>query len=98
MHPHTPHTSSFQEWLSRPGCQDKGATERSAPRGNIAPVAFVVEKAFRNLQAPLGKDPGLSGGFPQLEMWVMKAQPPWPGGGDGAPGAGLGALVVVPAV
>lgn len=35
------------------------------PGGNIAPVAFVVQRALRNLQTPLGTDPGLRWRFPR---------------------------------
>lgn len=34
------------------------------PGGNIAPVAFVVQRALRNHPSPLGRDPGLKWWFP----------------------------------
>lgn len=44
------------------------------PGGNIAPVAFVVQRALRNLQTPLGTDPGLRWRVsPQLEVEARTA-------------------------
>lgn len=69
--------------------------------GNIAPAAFVVQRALRNLQTPLGPDPGLRWRFPR--SWRgrqgLLGLPGLAGGGEpqgarlGVPG-GRAALIV----
>lgn len=70
------------------------------PPEEISLLCLLLFKGlFEISRLVLERIPGCGGGFPQLEMWVMKAQPPWPGRGGGEPrGARLGALAVVAAV
>lgn len=65
------------------------------PGGNIALVSFVVQRALRNLQTPLGKDPGLRWQFLAAgdEGEDGTASPAWQQGSHRGPGLESGAAV-----